>query len=151
MRRQDRLCWSGAEHGQTTLLTSRLLICNCPLLAPYPSVFQRLFLPILPLFLLFAACGVSLKYSMVCFAQSQNAFPLQCIMCPVLSRNDSACEVPQKHIPILQTTQSLCITQQTLILTKLSRTWKPLPLTESSASNSVILTPKTLYACSQPL
>lgn len=84
MRRQDRPCWSDAGQGQTSLLTSRLLRCDCPLLGPYSSLFPRFFLPRPPLPLPFPACGVSLKHPMVSFAQFQNAFPLQCIMCPVL-------------------------------------------------------------------
>lgn len=70
------------KRGQTVLIKYRawpdnLFTYDCPLLAPYPSVFPRFFLLKPPASLPFLACGSSPKHSMISFAQSQNALPLQ--------------------------------------------------------------------------
>lgn len=73
-RRQDRLCCSGAGHGQTSVLTGKLLTHKQLFLYTYPSIFSSLVVSQTTLISPCPAFIFSPNHPIINLLQSQNAF-----------------------------------------------------------------------------
>lgn len=84
--RQDRPCWSGARHGQTSIPTSELSTPDQIFLSPY--LFPYLLLPKSPKSISFPTFDSSPKHSIIRPVQSLNTLPLHPIMCHISLSGD---------------------------------------------------------------